>query len=111
MMDIDRDAKRRGIYLPLLTDPEGDSCFSMYRIRWIKNAASLMATISSSETFAKRCAIFVSVHKTVNSQGYSELREAIKTRTKIVIHCFGKYNCRQYCFGLLGLISTVLMLR
>ena len=38
-----------------------------------------MATISSSETFAKRRAIFPSVHKTVNIQGYSKLREPIKT--------------------------------
>ena len=77
-MDIYRDAKRQGIYPPLFTDPEGDSCFSIYQIRWIKkNAASLMATISS-ETFAKRRAIFLSVRKTVNIQGYSELREPIK---------------------------------
>ena len=79
-MDIYRDAKREGIYPPLFTDPEGDSCFSIYQIRWIKNAALLMATISSSETFAKRRAIFLSVRKTVNSQGYSVLREPIKTR-------------------------------
>ena len=79
-MDIYRDAKRRGIYPPLFTDPEGDSCFSIYQIRWIKIASSLMATIISSETFAKRRAIFLSVRKTVNSQGYSELREPIKTR-------------------------------
>ena len=31
-----RDAKRRRIYPPLFTDPEGDSCFSIYQIRWIK---------------------------------------------------------------------------
>ena len=30
------DAKRRGIYPALFTDPEGDSCFSIYRISWIK---------------------------------------------------------------------------
>ena len=36
MVDIHRDAKRRGIYPPLFTDPEGDSCFSIYQIRWIK---------------------------------------------------------------------------
>ena len=58
------------IYTETRTDPEGDSCF-----RWIKiNAALLMATISSSETFAKRRAIFLSVRKTVNIQGYSKLR-------------------------------------
>ena len=75
MVDIYRDAERQGIYPPLFTDPEGDSCFSIYQIRWIKNAA----LISSSETFVKRRAIFLSVRKTVNSQGYSELREPIKT--------------------------------
>ena len=79
-MDIYRDAKRQGIYPPLFIDPEGDSCFSIYQIRWIKNAASLMATVPSSETFAKRRAIFLSVRKTVNSQGYSESREPIKMR-------------------------------
>ena len=35
-VDIYRDGKRRGIYPSLLTDPEGDSCFSIYQIRWIK---------------------------------------------------------------------------
>ena len=38
-----------------------------------------MATISS-ETFANQRAIFLSVGKTVNIQGYSQLREPIKTR-------------------------------
>ena len=36
VVDIYRDAERRGIYPPLFTDPEGDSCFSIYQIRWIK---------------------------------------------------------------------------
>ena len=36
VMGIYRDSKRRGIYPPLFTDPEGDSCFSIYQIRWIK---------------------------------------------------------------------------
>ena len=31
-----RDTKRRGIYLALFTNPEGDSCFSIYQISWIK---------------------------------------------------------------------------
>ena len=35
-MGIYQDAKCRGIYLALLTDPEGDSCFSIYQISWIK---------------------------------------------------------------------------
>ena len=36
MVDIYLDAPRLGIYPPLFTDPEGDSCFSIYEIRWIK---------------------------------------------------------------------------
>ena len=36
VVDIYRDVKRQGIYPPLFTDPEGDSCFSIYQIRWIK---------------------------------------------------------------------------
>ena len=36
VVDIYRDAKRQSIYPPLFTDPEGDSCFSIYQIRWIK---------------------------------------------------------------------------
>ena len=32
----DLDAKRQGIYIALFTDPEGDSCFSIYQISWIK---------------------------------------------------------------------------
>ena len=32
---ICRDAKRRGIYLALFTDPEGDICLSIYQISWI----------------------------------------------------------------------------
>ena len=75
MVDRYRDVKCRGMYPPLFTHPEGDSCFSIYQIGWIKNASS----ISSSETFAKRRAIFLSVRKTVNIQGYSKLREPIKT--------------------------------
>ena len=29
VVDIYRDSKRQGIYPPLFTDPEGDSCFSI----------------------------------------------------------------------------------
>ena len=36
MVDIERDAKRRGIYLALFTNPEGDSCFSIFQISWLK---------------------------------------------------------------------------
>ena len=51
-----------------------------------------MATISSSETFAKRRAIFLPVRKTVNIQGYSKLLYGSQSkRAKIAIHWFGKY--------------------
>ena len=49
-----------------------------------------MTTISSSETLTKQCAIFLSVLKAVNIQGYSKLREQSKG-AKIAIHWFGKY--------------------
>ena len=35
-MVVYRDAKRRGKNKPLFTDPEGDICFSIYQISWIK---------------------------------------------------------------------------
>ena len=76
MVDIHRDAKRRGIYPPLFTDPEGMVVLVFTKSDGKKNAV----LISSSETFAKRRAIFLSVRKTVNIQGYSKLREPIKTR-------------------------------
>ena len=85
MVDIYRDAKRRGIYPPLFRDSEGDSCFSIYQIRWIKKNASL---ISSSEIFAKRRAVFLSVRKTVEDiLSYGSQSK----RAKIAIHRFGKY--------------------
>ena len=74
MVDIYRDTKRQGIYPLLFTNPEGDSCFSIYQIRWIKKRFFNI----SSETFAKRRVIFLPVRKTVNIQGYSELRGPIK---------------------------------
>ena len=80
MVDICRDAERRGILPPLFTDPEGDSCFSIYQIRWIKKNLVLIFF----ETFAKRHAIFLSVCKTANIQGYSELQEPIKTCEKLL---------------------------
>ena len=36
MVDIEREAKRPGIYLALFTNPEGDSCFSIFQISWLK---------------------------------------------------------------------------
>ena len=33
MVDIYQDAKFQGMYPPLFTDPEGDSCFSIYQLK------------------------------------------------------------------------------
>ena len=96
VVDIYRDEKRRVIYPPLFTGPEGDSCFSIYLIRWIKNASS----ISSSGTFAKRRTIFLSVRKTVNIQGYSKLWEPIKTRE----------NCYPLIWQILKIIIVIIAL-
>ena len=52
MVDIHRDAKRRGIYPPLLTDPEGDSCFSIYQIRWIKYTLLQFLLLKRSRHFS-----------------------------------------------------------
>jgi len=44
-----------------------------------------MSTISSSsETIAKRGTIFLTIRKTVNIQGYSKLREPIRTPEKLL---------------------------
>ena len=48
MVHIYRDAKRRGIYLALFTDPEGDSCFSIYQISWIKMKKVTFCTLKTS---------------------------------------------------------------
>ena len=36
VVDIYQDMRRQGIHLALFTDPEGDSCFSIYQISWIE---------------------------------------------------------------------------
>ena len=49
------------------------------RLVFVGAAASFTAKISSFKTVAKRKAILNPVPKTVNIQGYSQLREPIKT--------------------------------
>ena len=59
--DIYRDAKRRGIYLPFFTDPKGDSCFSIYQIRWItmKKVTSLSRNFDYNlQTFRWFCQVY-----------------------------------------------------
>ena len=153
-VNIDRDAKRRGRYLALFTDPEGGSCFSIYQISWIKLKKSNVwksktslsrnfvynvqtfrgffstASLRFCRKFSMKIIFYLgSQHwqakgrhflgiclydcfiyhsnfvfrkclgtrrhlgfgrKTVNSQGYSELREP-NERAKSAIHWFGKY--------------------
>ena len=42
------------IYPPLLTDPEGDSCFSIYQIRWIKKTFLQFLLLRLSRHFSLR---------------------------------------------------------
>ena len=75
-----------------LTDPEGDNCFSIYQIRWIKKCCFINGTISSSETFAKRRAIFTGANQNVrkllstdlvNTNGpYSNIRSTVTDKRK-----------------------------
>ena len=132
VVTIYRHAKRRGIYLALFTNPEGDSCFSIYQISWVEmKKITLFTYLQTFRGFVKwflrlllqiqhennflptsnhrqakvrhfsgislyDCFIYRwnsvfrkcletrrhlgSGRKTVKSQGYSKLRESIKTR-------------------------------
>ena len=138
-MYTDTRSKRWGIYLGLWTDPEGDSCFTIYQISWIKLKKELFVNkrrhsvrvclrfnwqcfgdhfllfcckfsgkfffywpvntdkpnfvfifVGAADSFTAKNFIsqncretrrhFESHPKTVNIQGYSELREPIRTR-------------------------------
>ena len=48
MVDKNQDAKHRGIYLVLFTDPDGDSCFSAYQISWIKMKKITLCKLKTS---------------------------------------------------------------
>jgi len=71
-----------------------------------------MATISSSETFAKRRAIFLSVRKTVNNQGYFRVRGGNQNARKLLstdlVNTNAKYSNWEsqgiICKGVLNLI-------
>ena len=58
-------SSRLGIYPPLFTSPSGDSCFSIYQIRWIKKRLFNLFFWNFRETTRH----FLSVRKTVNIQG------------------------------------------
>ena len=49
-------SKRWGIYLGLWTDPEGDSCFTIYQISWIKIKKELF--VNKRRHFVRVCLRF-----------------------------------------------------
>ena len=60
-MEIYPDVKRRGIYLTLFIDPEGNSYFSIYQISWIKMKKSNFLQIKNvtwSTAFLRFCCKF-----------------------------------------------------
>ena len=83
VVDIYREGKRRGIYPPLFTDPEGDSCISIYQIRWIKNAPSIFSSRNDALFFSPFSKQWIS--KDIPSYGSQS------KRAKIATHWFGKY--------------------
>ena len=87
VVHIYRDAKRRGIYPPLFTDPEGDSCFSIYQIRWIKKCFFHFFLLKLSRNDAPFFLPFAKqwIAKDIPSYGSQS------KRAKIAIHWFGKY--------------------
>ena len=84
MVYVCRDMKCRGIYLALFTNPEGDSYFSIYQIKFIVflvfvcMTASFIAQFSSSEISQNEMPSWLRSRlgrKSVNSlRGYAELR-------------------------------------
>ena len=57
VVDIYWDTKRRVIYPPLFSDPKGDSCLSIYQIRWIKKTflQFLLLTLSRKTCHLSLC--------------------------------------------------------
>ena len=51
-------AKSRGIYLVLFTEPERNSCFSIYQISWIK-----MKKVTFCKLKTSLCRNFISIYK------------------------------------------------
>ena len=105
-MDIPRREASRYI-----SSPEGDSCFSIYQIRWIKNASS----ISSSETFAKRRAIFLSVLKTSEYPWIFRVTGANQSARKLLSTDLVNTNNNYYyifvCLRFIELSMIILMVK
>ena len=99
------DTKHWGVYLPLFTDPEGDSCFSIYQISWIKlkkvTFCQLKKSLSrnfvySLQTFRGFC----QVHFTIlfQIQHENNFLPTIEHRQGKIQHFFGicLYDCFIY---------------
>ena len=97
VVDIYQDVKRRGIYQLLFTDPEGDSCFSIYQIRWIKKTLLQFLLLKLSRNDAP---LFSPFAKQWISKDILSYRSQSK-RAKIAIHWFEKY----YCYNLLEAVE------
>ena len=89
VVDTYWEAKRPGIYPPFFTDPEGDSCFSIYQIRWIKKWRFINGHNFFFWNFRESMR-----HFSLRSQWISKdipSYESQSKHAKIAIHCFGKY--------------------
>lgn len=75
--------ERRGIYPPLFTDPEGDWCFSIYLISWVK--IGQFSQFKKPREREKKKAFL----KTLNSYGYSLFWEPIRA-------CENDYSLIRY---------------
>ena len=75
-MYIHRDVNHQGIliYLVLFTDPEGDSCFSIYQISWmkIKKETFCKLKMSLGRNFVNNFQTFCQVHFTILLQSQHE---------------------------------------
>ena len=94
VVDTYRDSKRRDTYLALGTDPEGDSCFSIYQNNGIKIHFIFKEAILDKPFFLF-LARMVPVISTAASKSTNVLDIASygsqSERAKMYIGCFGKY--------------------
>ena len=100
---IYQDAKSRGIYLALFTDPKGDSCFNIYEISWIKmkkvNFCKLKTSLSRNfvynlQTFRGFC----QVHFTILLQIQHENNFLPTSKHQQAIVCRFLGVCLYECF-------------
>ena len=97
-----RDVNRRGIliYLVLFTDPEGDSCFSIYQISWIKKEKVTFCKLKMSlgRNFVNNLQTFCRVHFTIllQIQHENNFLPTIEHRQAKIHHFFG--ICLDDCF-------------